>query len=539
MSTIIKHFDKRSGLTYAYESVSYWDKEKKQPRSKRTYLGRVDDETGEIVPTKGYRSKNRTEKIQDKDEKTTKRGPVPTEESTRKFFGATYLLDSIGEQIGITKDLKACFPDTYKQILSIAYYLILEPESPLYRFEKWGLLHKHPYGKNITSERSTSIFTGITEEAKNHFFKLQGGRRSEKEHFAYDTTSISSHSELLKQVQYGNNKENDNLPQLNLALVFGQESNLPFYYRKLPGNINDSTTVPNLLSDFEDLGFNKVKFVMDRGFYSRDNINDLYKRRIKFLMAAKTSVKAIRSEIDKVYDSISHFDNYNDDYGLYSTTVRTEWDYVQEQPKKGVVLEEKRRFYAHIYFDRQRAADEELKLDKKLSMLKNELESGKRLASHEKQYQKYFETKTTPKRGTQAFVKEEVMRQEKRYAGYFVLVSNEAGDSVDALEVYRNKDVVEKAFENLKDRLEMRRMRVHSERSLDGKLFVQFVALIFLSHIKKQMQDNGLFKKYTMQQVLDKLDIIECFENPGRARRYGEVTSKQRELFSNFGIEGP
>ena len=52
---------------------------------------------------------------------------------------------------------------------------------------------------------------------------------------------------------------------------------------------------------------------------------------------------------------------------------------------------------------------------------------------------------------------------------------------------------------------------VSSETSLSGKLFVEFIALIYLSYIKKQMQDNNLFKDYTMQQVLDKLDVIECF----------------------------
>lgn len=48
---IIKHKDKRTGVTYVYESESYWDKEKKQPRSKRTLIGKLDDETGEIIQT--------------------------------------------------------------------------------------------------------------------------------------------------------------------------------------------------------------------------------------------------------------------------------------------------------------------------------------------------------------------------------------------------------------------------------------------------------------------------------------------------------
>ena len=49
--SIVKHKDKRSGVTYVYESESYWDKEKKQPRSKRTLIGKIDEETGEMIPT--------------------------------------------------------------------------------------------------------------------------------------------------------------------------------------------------------------------------------------------------------------------------------------------------------------------------------------------------------------------------------------------------------------------------------------------------------------------------------------------------------
>ena len=111
----------------------------------------------EIVPTDGRNRKKQDAKA------SAKRGPRAAEIVPRSFYGATYLLDAIGEQLGITHDLKQCFSDTYKQILSIAYYLILEDSTPLYRFEKWGILHKHPYGKNITSQRSSELFASITE----------------------------------------------------------------------------------------------------------------------------------------------------------------------------------------------------------------------------------------------------------------------------------------------------------------------------------------------------------------------------------------
>ncbi len=64
MPAIVYQTDKRSGITYAYESISHWDKEKKQSRSKRTLIGRVHKETGEIMPTDGRMKKNKKESSQ-------------------------------------------------------------------------------------------------------------------------------------------------------------------------------------------------------------------------------------------------------------------------------------------------------------------------------------------------------------------------------------------------------------------------------------------------------------------------------------------
>ena len=62
--------NKITGITYVYESESYWDKEKKQPRNRRTLIGKL-DENGEIVPT-GKRGRPRKE------------DPVLTSEDRRK-----------------------------------------------------------------------------------------------------------------------------------------------------------------------------------------------------------------------------------------------------------------------------------------------------------------------------------------------------------------------------------------------------------------------------------------------------------------------
>ena len=82
-------------------------------------------------------------------------------------------------------------------------------------------------------------------------------------------------------------------------------------------------------------------------------------------------------------------------------------------------------------------------------------------------------------------------------------------------------------------------MLVSSEQSLEGKLFVEFVALIYLSYIKKKMQETALFKKYTMQEMFDKLDLIECFEVQEQEPLIGEILEKQKEIFSLLGCPLP
>jgi transposase len=324
-----------------------------------------------------------------------------------------------------------------------------------------------------------------------------------------------------------------------LALVFGETSHLPFYYRKLAGNIPDVKTIKNLLADLDLLGFSKVKLVMDRGFYSEDNINALYHAHLKFLISAKMSLTFIKKELDSIYDGFRSFEHFNEAYELYHHTVPTEWQYTHHRPYKGDTITEPRRLYVHYYYNIDRAAEDEKNFDRKLRALRQELELNKRVPEHEHLYKKYFETTTTPKRGARTAVKEEAVSKAKRYFGFFALMTNETMTAIEALELYRNKDVAEKAFGNLKERLNLRRTLVSSEQSLDGKLFVEFVALIYLSYIKKQMQDNDLFKKYTLQGVLDALDVIECFESPGQKLRVGELLEKQNNLYHSLGVNPP
>jgi transposase len=520
MSTIIYQTDKRIGVTYAYESTAFWDKEKKRSRAKRILIGKLDPETGKIVPTDG-------------------RNRVEAQKISRLFCGTTCLLDAIGEKTGIIDDLRTCFPEIWSQILSIAYYLILEDKNPLSRFSKWAAIHQHPHGRDITSQRSSELFSAIDEDSRQKFFRRQGQRRAESEFWAYDTTSVSSYSQCLRHVKRGFNKEHDPLEQLNLALLFGEKSALPFYYRKLPGNISDIKTVKNLLADLEELGIQKAKLVMDRGFASIENINALYQNHLKFIMPARMNLRFIVEAKTSLSKDFRAWEHYNVNYDLYAHSQSIKWAYSQSRPYKGDTLTGEKRMYLHLYFNAEKYVEDEKIFNRLLHTLMCELKDGLKMSANEKLYDKYFEIKSTSKRGIKIQARQKIIDEVKGNYGFFALISNEVKDPIAALEIYRNKDLIEKAFGDIKERLGGRRLLVSSESCLDGKLFVEFVALIFLSYIKRQMQDKALFKTYTITGLLDELETIECFNRPGRRVRFSEVTKKQREIFKSMEVNLP
>ena len=85
----------------------------------------------------------------------------------------------------------------------------------------------------------------------------------------------------------------------------------------------------------------------------------------------------------------------------------------------------------------------------------------------------------------------------------------------------------------------MSRTLVSSLMCLEGKLLVQFIALIYVSYIKKKMQDGNLFSSYSIQSLLDTLDVIDCVQMPGKRLRCGELLEKQKVIYEKLGFSPP
>ena len=338
-------------------------------------------------------------------------------------------------------------------------------------------------------------------------------------------------STINEYVKYGHNRDKDKLQQLNLAVLFGQKGRLPVYFERTPGNITDVSTLHNLLKTVKALEIKSLHYVMDKGFYSKKNVDELFAARDKFLVSVPINNKWVQHVIDDIYDKVHGPEGYKklDNEILYVHSRLYSWG------------ENKRRCYVHLYYNARARADAVDKFNEELLEYKRELESGKPIAANEEAYDTFFTLKTTPKRGTKvSFNMEAVNRHIHRYAGFQTLLSNGIKDPVEALQIYRDKDVVEKCFDDLKNQIDMKRLRMHSSATVDGRLFVQFVALIYVSALRKEMRKSKLIERYTVRELLQEMDTLTKIKYSGK---YGhiltEITKPQREILQGLNIPLP
>jgi hypothetical protein len=509
--------NRRTGTVYVYEAEAYWDKDKQQSRYRgRRVVGHIDPDSGDVVPNRPMSA-----------------GPAQPA-ARRLFAGATSLLAQIADQTGLTEDLEAALGADAAAVLSIAEFLVLEDPAPMSRFPRWARSHDHPLGGPIKSQRISELFASVTQDEVEALFRARV-KRASGDWWFFDTTSISSYSELLERVRWGRNKDRVPLPQVNLAVVKDAGSGLPVAYRDTPGQVGDVTLVKHLAAGFALLGASKPKLCMDRGFYSKANIDGLMGAHMKFLVGVPFTPQWPNEAVAERGDALRRWETWEPALGVYAARYGHPWEQAVRDPATGQTRVKTRRSYLHLYYNPERAIDAERRLADTLAELHAELASGKRQDGHERLYERYFQKTKAGWRG-----RDDVIGQERARAGYQVILSNDARlTAAQALEVYRSKDRIEKAFADVKDRLDMRTPRVHSHEALTGKLLCVFTALVLTSELRRRIKAAQLGSGWTMGAVLDELESVERYERDGRRPVVCHLTKKQRDLYRDLGTRPP
>ena len=481
----IKLLNKKTGVTYVYESIAYWDKEKQQARNKRVCVGKLDPVTAELIPSKRLPTE------------ATESVATPTHVFS-EIIGASLILNYLDAELGVSKLLKSYFPQHYAHMPTMAYYLVANGVA-LSRCKVWCKGHQPGLAEELSSQRISEILSDISFSSKQMFCKSWIAQVLEDDYLCYDITSISSYAQGNEYIKYGYNRDNEPLPQLNLAMIFGQKNTLPLYYHHLPGNISDVSTLKNLLKHFQALGFRSLHYIMDKGFYSQQNINALLTSRYKFTIAVPLHNVWLQQEIDKVAPHICSPLGYQQiaDEVLYVHSSLYSWG------------KDNRRCYLHLYYNAHAKAIAMDQLNEKLVQCKIELEAGHIVKQHQSDYERFFHVKSTPKRGVEvSYNLQAIEHYQNHYTGFLALLSNGIKAPIEALQIYREKDVVEKCFDDLKNQLDMKRLRIHSSSTMEGRLFVQFIALIYISALRRKMRLSSLLNKYTVTELFQEMETL-------------------------------
>ncbi|MEH2948227.1 hypothetical protein [Sporofaciens sp. JLR.KK001] len=190
------------------------------------------------------------------------------------------------------------------------------------------------------------------------------------------------------------------------------------------------------------------------------------------------------------------------------------------------------------YHDIFKAASDERNFDHTLHCCYEELMAGRHVKEHASYYDKFFLIHKTPIRGIRVDYNEEAISKHKRnHIGWFVLVSNHIKDTTKALEVYRSKDAVEKCFDDLKNDLDMKRLRIHSAAAMEGRIFIQFIALLITTRLKQVMNEAGWYKNHDLQKVISEMKTVRSVSINGTRKKYTtELTPFQKDIYELYGL---
>lgn len=476
---------RKSGITYVYERITRYDQESRKTVTVSSRLkGKILPGETEMVPTRPKKPKGTG--------RFTVKGHV----------GLVELLKWAGKASGVEADLRGCFDagDSDK-VLSLAWYWLGTDGGALSRLEGWQLTHPLPYGESISEDVYSDLFKslGLNEDGIQRFFSARAGRLSPRPVIAYDSTAVSTYSLNQSEVRRGFYKEHDGLDTIKLLTLYSVRDAAPIAFVKQPGNMPDVLAMENALEQLRCLGTEKPLVTTDTGYYSEANVCELCRRHMKFLSLVDTdqslgweAVDTLRDELETM-GAICPFDCQ-----VSGATMAIEhtFGFTRQRTCAGAGMGETETFTRrlHLYAFKSSALWErhELSFRHRLLELKSQVESGvtEFTEAAQRRLDRYLVLSHVGRDGRcHVDFNESECARARSYFGYFVLVSNVALDTFEALEIYRLRERIEELFQDWKGQADGRRPHLWHPDVLRGRMFVQFVTLCLKCFITKKIRE--------------------------------------------------
>jgi hypothetical protein len=476
-------YDKKNGAEYAKLYISQRDGEGTYKDYRN--LGKVLDKKRGI-----YKSRERGVFSYDLETDTYSKTPeefVPPPSKGKKKreslivdFGDVYFLDEYIKNSGLREAINAIGygnPDTLNAM--VAYYA-LNSLANCYAQDWWeGSYARILYPMaNLTSQRISDFLAAIGDEySQREFFKkylpLLERFKIKSENVVIDSTGLPNSIHFPLTAISNHNGEINN--EVRLIYVVQQNTGLPIYFRYCPGNVIDSSTLIRCIAELKEQGINTKFAILDAGYYTADNVRDLFEHKVSFISRLKENLKLYKELVAKHLDTLEakeHLIEYN-----------TRYVYIKCVPCQI----ETHQAYAYIGLDIER---------------------------------KSSESKSTFRHARDKNMSTDQVFDSIKKQGVFILISSRRIAADKILPLYYTRQQVEQIFDVGKNYAEMLPLRVHTEETFRGHLLLTFIVTVVMKRIqdavkKTQITPMSLFLNLRNQKCKiyeDKIITQEAFK---------------------------
>lgn len=523
-----------SGTPYVYyEYTRAYNKEKKYTEPKRTCIGKRDlEQPAFLYPNEKFLKYFSRELLPSEKDCQFRSGclHIGAYLIIRKIISDYHLDEMIARIIGRDAGL----------FLDLAAYSIIEENNAGQYYPDYAYNHAlFTDNMRIYSDSKVSDFLNeVTVDQRIRFLNEWNEKRDHREkiYISYDSTNKMSQAGEIDMVEFGHAKEGVETDIFNYSIAFDTKNREPLFYESYPGSIVDISQLQYTLKKARGYGYEHVGFILDRGYFCKENIQFMDENGYEFVIMVK-GMKSLVSEM--VLQAQGTFENDRKNsiraYKVSGTTI-----------KHKLFADDKKDRYFHIYYDDGKKAKERETFENKIDRMGNKLKECMGEPIHPRgEYNKYFDLVfwhegLDDEKFMTGVERTEAINREINLCGYFVIVTSQKMTAKEALILYKSRDQSEKTFRGDKSYLGAHCERVYTNESIDTKIFIGFVATIIRSRIYTLLKDESerMEKKQnymTVPAALKELEKIELLK--GADNEYNldyAITATQKAILKAF-----
>ena len=525
---------KKDAVYVEYEYDRIYDPVRQYTFPKRVTIGKLSETDPELMQP----NQNFLKYFPDAELPETKNR---TSRSSCLRVGAYFVLRKIIEEYNLVEFLGGYFEQCDLGLfLDLAVYSIIAENNAAQYYPDYT--YNHPLFTNGMKQYSDStvsdFLNSVTDDQSIGFLNSWNETRNHREkiYISYDSTNKNCQAGDIEMVEFGHPKVDVGQPVFNYAVAYDTHNQEPLFYEKYPGSLNDISQLQFMLDKAFGYGYKKIGFILDRGYFSCENIQYMDKCGYSFVIMVK-GMASLVNELVLEHKGTFESKRVNNiyEYGVYGKTV-----------KHRLYVGDKKERYFHLYHSISKESAERAGIENRLNQMTLYFKKYQnKVKEFGPGFEKYFNYHYDEK--TQAFVLPEercsVVERELDLAGYFCIITSEKMSAKEAIELYKSRDTSEKLFRGDKSYLGNKSIRVYSEESERAKIFVEFVAMILRCkmYIKLKEEMKNLEKKpnyMTISSALKELEKIEMVRQLDNVYRLDHaVTANQKTILNAFGLD--